>query len=184
MGRIEKVLENVPREIKDEVRAELKRIKEIGWFKPLELNGNIKGTAEQHVADALKLFGTDENYAVIYKELSSSDDWKGVEGAALASTLEAVWDASQLRAERTPQDTAYELALDAAEGAARRAGAEKDTAVNVALEEARNAAQDLLCIINGIKNPFASLVSLCEMGFYVVGPTPKKELILYYVPKK
>lgn len=85
MARLEKAVENVSPEIQDNVLAELKRIKAIKWFRPLELNEEVREKAGYHVNEALKLSGSKVKYKVVYRELSAEEDWKAAGKAAMVA---------------------------------------------------------------------------------------------------
>ena len=152
------------------VDAEIERIKNIQWFKPMKVIPKKK--AETAVKLACKLFGIEAS--VEYKTLSDTSDWDAARGAAWNAAWNAArgaaWNAAWGAAWNAARGAAWNAAWGAARGAARDAGTE--------------IVMDLEAFTKKYpKNPFKVLMDLWEMGFYVCGVVDGK-FILYYVPKK
>ena len=163
--------EKLPKEVQNKLKAYLKRIKKVDWFKPKKID---KKEIEKKVKFILQCFGV--KASVEYRKLETKKDWDVAWNAAWNAARNVVWDAAWNAAWNAARNTARNAVRNVAWDAAR------NVARNVVWGATEIVAMDLKSFKTKYPNgAFIHLIDLWEMGLYPIGIINKKFVI--YLPK-
>ena len=165
--------QKLPAKVEKELDAYVARIKDIKWFKPVQLK---RADVDKQINVALKAFGVAAS--IEYRTLKTSDDWGAARDAARGAAWDAAWGAARDAARDAAWDAARGAARDAAWGAARDAA--RDAAWGATDLLAKHTPEKLGYNEKYPEGNYLKLIPLWEMGLYPIGVINDK--FVCYVP--